>query len=232
MAPQPLTQAAVNKVSTTTRTLIADGGCRGLYVDVRPNGKTYRYRYTDHAGQFRGVTIGDASLLKLSEARDRLRELARRVALGEDLQKKPEPAQSAPLSFGEFVAGRYIPHAKLTKRGLHGELSLLKTHILPALSTRPLSAISKGDITAFVHGKLAEGYAPGTVNRMLNLVKAIFSRGVEWEIGGLEKNPAHGVKQLPDPNRKERFLTARTTRCSRSSPRSRRSSCATMRTWC
>jgi integrase len=207
--PQPLTQAKVNAATTTTRALIADGGCRGLYLDVRPNGKSYRLRYTEKSGQQRTANIGDASLLKLSDARKLAQDLGRRLLLGEDIQAKPEaPAPEAPkMTFGEFVRDRYIPHARVTKRGFRAEMSILKNHILPAFEHRPLAEVTKAEIVSFIHQKIPSGLGSGTINRLLNALKAIFSRAIEWEIAGLEKNPAHGVKQLPNNHRHERFLS-------------------------
>ena len=70
-----------------------------------------------------------------------------------------------------------------------------------------MADITKAEVTAFIHSKLGSGLAPGTINRQLNALKAIFSRAVEWGIAGMEKNPAHGVKQLPNNHRHERFLS-------------------------
>jgi len=80
--PQILTQASVGKLTTTTRKLVADGGCRGLYVDVRPTNSVYVFRYTDQARKQRVEQIGPAHLLKLTEARQMAFQLARRLALG------------------------------------------------------------------------------------------------------------------------------------------------------
>ena len=209
MAPPPLTQAMVDKLPCVTRTAIADGACKGLSIDARPAGRTYRFRYTDRLGAARSVVIGDASLLKLAEARQIARDLARRHILGEDIQhKKPEPPPPAPMTFGEFVEQRYLPHAKITKRGIVAELSLMRTHILPAFQDRPLSEVTKGEVTAFIHAKLPAGYAPGTINRMLNLLKAVFSAAIEWEIPGLAINPARGIRELPIGPGRERFLSS------------------------
>ena len=207
--PQPLTQAKVNNASTTTRTLIADGACRGLYLDVRPNGKSYRLRYTERSGQQRTANIGDAALLKLSDARKLAQDLGRRLLLGEDIQAKPEVAtpEGPKLKLGDFLRDRYIPHAKMTKRGFAGEMSILRTHILPAFEHRPLADITKAEITSFIHGKLGTGLAPGSINCQLTILKSIFSRAVEWGIENIEKNPAHGVKELPNNYRHERFLS-------------------------
>ena len=84
--PQVLTQASVGKLTTATRRLVADGGCKGLYVDVRPTNAVYVYRSTDHARNQRCEQIGPTHLLKLREARQIAFRLARRLALGEDLK--------------------------------------------------------------------------------------------------------------------------------------------------
>lgn len=206
---QPLTQSKVNKAITTTRALVADGGCRGLYLDVRPQGKSYRLRYTEKNGRQRTANIGCAELLKLSEARKIAHDLKRRLLLGEDIQAKPDIAEpeTPKMTFGQFLRERYLPYAKMTKRGFAYEMSVLRTHILPAFEQRALAEITKGEITAFIHGRISTGLAPGTINRMLNALKAIFSRAVDWDVEGLEKNPAHGIKQLPDNHRRERFLS-------------------------
>lgn len=206
---QPLTQSKVNKVRASKRMLIADGGCKGLYLDVRQTGKSYRLRYTERTGQQRTASIGCAQLLKLSEARKIANGLKRRLLLGEDIQAKPEiqEPEAPKMTFGQFLRERYLPYAKVTKRGYPYEMSVLRTHILPAFEQRPLVDITKAEITAFIHGRIATGLAPGTINRMLNAMKAIFSRAVDWDVAGLEKNPAHGIKQLPDKHRRERFLS-------------------------
>jgi hypothetical protein len=205
--PQALTQAKVDKATTTTRALIADGSCRGLYLDVRPTGKSYRYRYTQACGQQRTGNIGDASILKLSEARQLTRELIHKRLMGENIIPQKKPPQPPRVTMGEFIHKRYISHGRVTKRCFDSEISTIRTHILPAFGHRLMSEITKAEITSFIHDKIPTGLAPGTINKILNAVKSIYARAVEWEAAGLEKNPAHGIKQLPDHPRHEKFLT-------------------------
>ena len=207
---QIFTQAAVNKLSTSTRKLVADGGCRGLYIDVRPNGSTYRFRFTDAERQQRNLKIGDASLLKLSEARQMAHTLARRLALGENIRPQKETGEdkSTSITFGEFIEKRYLPHVYLTRRNYKSEISALNKHILPVFGSKPLQEIRKGDIIEFFHAKSQQNFAPATTNRFLHHLQAIFSRAIEWEIEGIEKNPAKGIKPLPNHSRHERYLNS------------------------
>ena len=208
--PQVLTQAAVNKLSTTTRKLVADGGCRGLYVDVRPKSCSYVFRYTDHARKQRCEQIGPTHLLKLAEARLMAFGLARRLVLGEDLKASKIAAKISepePVTFREFFEGRYLAHARVTRRSLTSEISTVNRNILPVIGNQPLRVISRGQVTALIHGLSAKGQAATTVNRTLAHIRSIFNRAIEWEIDGLEKNPAKGIKPLPDRKRHERYLS-------------------------
>ncbi len=204
-----LTQSEVTLATSAKRRLIADINCKGLYLDIRLTGKSYRFRYTMKCGKQRTYNIGSTLLVSLAQARKITKNLGSRLLLGEDIQAKSLPIIAAvtTIVFGDFLKQRYIPHAKLTKRIFAAELSILNKHILPTFKDRPLADITKAEITAFIHGKIPTKLAPGTINRLLNCLKAIFTRAIEWDIGGLDKNPAHGVKQLPNNHRHERFLT-------------------------
>ena len=50
------------------------------------------------------------------------------------------------------------------------------------------------------------GYASGTTNRVLILIRFIYNLGRKWGVPGCGKNPATGLKTVPDVCR-ERFLT-------------------------
>lgn len=205
-----LTQSIVNKLSTGSRKLVSDPGCSGLYLDVRPTAASYRFRYIDRQKKQRAETIGDARLIKLSEARSIARDMARRLALGEDLKARVDLASTHEqqfITFRAFVEHTYLPQAYLTRRGLSSEVSTLNRHILPGLGDQPLTKITKSDVASFIHGLLAKGLAPSTVNRALAHIRCIFNRAIEWEIDGVEKNPAKGIKPVSDNRRHERYLS-------------------------
>ena len=209
--PQVLTQASIGKLTTTTRKLVADGGCKGLYVDVRPTNAVYVFRYTDPARKQRVEAIGPTHLLKLNEARQMAFGLARRLSLGEDLKTskiKPEVIEPKLTTFRQFFEERYLPQARITRRSLAAEISTVNRNILPIIGDKPLRDITRGQVTALIHGLAAKGQAATTVNRTLAHIKAIFNRAIEWEVDGIEKNPAKGVKPLPDHKRHERYLSA------------------------
>ena len=112
----------------------------------------------------------------------------------------------SPVTFKDFVETRYLPHARVIKRGIVSEISILNNHSLPALGHRPLHDIKKAEIMAFLHSKLSS-LKPGTINRILNGLKVIFSRAMEWEVPSLVKDPTKGIKQFANMSRHERYLS-------------------------
>ena len=72
------------------------------------------------------------------------------------------------------------------------------------LNGKPLDTISRSMIDRITEAKLAEGVANATVNRVLEVLRAILRRCVnEWE--WLDKAPM--VRMLKEPTRRIRFLT-------------------------
>ena len=57
-----------------------------------------------------------------------------------------------------------------------------------------------------VHQMAHAGYAPGTINRVIVLLRFIFNLATKWGVPGSGNNPTTGLKTAPDVNR-ERFLT-------------------------
>lgn len=86
---------------------------------------------------------------------------------------------------------------------------LLNIHVLKklqkVLGSPSLKNITHFQIEKFKNKRREEGAKPGTVNRELAVIKALFNRGVEW--GFLIKSPGQGVKKLKEPKRQARFFS-------------------------
>ena len=57
----------------------------------------------------------------------------------------------------------------------------------------------------------ANGYASGTTNRVLVLLRYIFNLARKWNVPGIGANPTGGISMAPEVHR-QRFLTAEETR--------------------
>jgi integrase len=62
------------------------------------------------------------------------------------------------------------------------------------------------EINQLVESCRRKGHAPATINRVLDITKAIFNRCIQWDEPGTISNPVNKIKNLPVNNERERFL--------------------------
>jgi integrase len=62
-------------------------------------------------------------------------------------------------------------------------------------------------VIAFHHGLRAKGYALGTCNRCLIMLRYAMNLAVRWEIPGVKVNPTKDVPLFEDSNKMERYLS-------------------------
>ena len=190
---------------------IRDSNCKGLLLELRVSGgKTYYLRYTDDRGKPKQFRIGCADVLSLAQARDQVTKLRVKIALGQDPQTERALRKTIP-TFAEFIRDRYLPYVDGYKKTAWSDRSYLNSQILPVLGGLYLDQITKQDIIAFHHGLRKKGYAPGTCNRSLILVRYAFNLAIEWEIPGVTVNPSKGVTLFDDIVKKERYLSQEET---------------------
>ena len=186
---------------------VSDTVCKGLFLEARKSGgKTFYVRYTNNRGRQQQYRIGDANLISVAEARNAAKEIKRRVLLGTDpIEKKKE--QRATPTFGEFIAERYLPYVDGYKKAAWSDRSYLNNQILPVLADKYLDQITKQDIINLHHGLRKKGYAPGTCNRSLILVRYAFNLAIKWDVPGITVNPSKDVPLFEDRAKKERYLS-------------------------
>ena len=184
-----------------------DLACKGLMLEVRASGgKTWYLRYTDGRGKQCQVHMGDALFVPLKVARRLAREMQGRIALGEDPQAKAQTLRATP-TFASFIEDRYLPYIQGYKRSWKSDDSYLRTQLLPVLGKLYLDEITKQKVADFHNGMRAKGYALGTCNRCLVLLRYALNMAIRWEVDGITANPTLGCKLFDDPPTKERFLS-------------------------
>lgn len=182
---------------------------RGLYVDVMANGRmAYRVRYRLH-GKQRIFTLGDARLLTLEETRAAARTALRRALVG-DVPRSEAPPEHGP-TLTTFYLEHYLPYVKSYKLSWSTDETMIRHHLLPTLGERAMGSVIPPDIARLVEAMRGRGYAAGTCNRALVLVRYGYTLALRWGIEGVEQNPAKALKGLKEDNRIERFLTPEQT---------------------
>jgi integrase len=172
----------------------------------KSGGKTYYLRYTDTGGTQRQHRIGNADLLSLADARKTALAVRKELALGRNPGEEKQLARTVP-TLGQFTVEFYVPFIKTYKRSWKSDISYLKNHLLPDLGDKSLHQITKTDVLA-MHRKMNEnGYAPGTANRCLILLRYIFNLAIKWEVPGVVTNPARAVDLFENKDARETYLT-------------------------
>lgn len=183
-----------------------DSEQRGFMLEVRcSGGKTFYQRYTDDRGRERQYKIGPADVLSLAAARRKARSAAAEALIGEDPQERRAELRSIP-TLAELIRDRYLPHVKSYKRSWCTDETVLRVHILPAIGSQYVDLIRSEPIAAIVERMREAGYATGTTNRVVIVLRHVFNLARKWRVPGVTENPTAGINLAPDVNR-ERFLS-------------------------
>lgn len=178
----------------------------GLLLKVLPSGrKTYYIRYKNPKKVNCQRKIGNTEILSLSQARALARRKLAEVAMGED------PFKDAPLNLSPtleaFAENDYIPYVKTYKKSWEMDISRIRNHLLPYFGTMRMKDIEKRDVVQLINDQLPT-YKPGSINRVIILLRYMFNLAIKWEIEGVFRNPTAGIPLLKENNQVERFLSA------------------------
>jgi integrase len=101
----------------------------------------------------------------------------------------------------------YLPFVEGYKRSWKCDEGLLRKHIEPVWGKKYLDQISKADIIS-LFAKHRTTHAPGSCNRLLILLRYMFSLAKKWDIPAIKSNPTEGIPLMKEDNQRERFLTS------------------------
>ena len=182
-----------------------DVGQRGLLLEVRQSGgKTYYQRYTDERGRERQYKIGPTDVITLDQARRKGRQIVAEALLGADPQQKRREMRAVP-QLKDFVAERYLPYVRTYKSSWQTDETVLRIHILPKLGRLALDELKTDGISDLINCMREDGYAAGTMNRVIVILRYIYNLARKWKVPGGLENPAAGLTAGPDVQR-NRFL--------------------------
>ena len=216
MPTETLTQTFIDSVAADTnksKVDYFDTKVRGLLLKVLASGKKSFYlRYKNNRGQMveKKLSDSDATILKLAEARILAQTLLSKIAMGEDPFAKKADLKKVPTVY-DFITNSYLPFVKTYKRSWTTDVSLIKNHIMPNFGKMYMDEVSKRDIIQFI-SRHAVTHKPGSVNRVVIMLRYIFNLSIRWETPGITKNPTADIPLLEENNKKERFLTAEEAR--------------------
>jgi integrase len=183
-----------------------DSKQRGFLIEVRASGrKTYYQRYCDERARERQFKIGRADVLTSEKARRIGRSIMARALLGEDPQARRQELRAIP-KLSEFIADKYLPFIKTYKRSWRTDETVLRIHVLPSLGKLALDEINAEHIIDLIARMQREGYAAGTSNRVVMILRYLYNLAAKWKISGVEQNPTRGIEMGREAQR-NRFLS-------------------------
>jgi integrase len=144
-------------------------------------------------------------VLGLAVARRQARAVSAQALVGADPQSRKAELRTIP-TLAELVRDRYLPHVKSYKRSWRTDETVLRIHILPEFGTQYVDQVRGEPIAALVRRMREAGYATGTTNRVVIVLRHIFNLARKWRVSGVSENPTAGIALAPDVNR-ERFLS-------------------------
>ena len=196
----------VKVVSEAGSTDFYDKKLVGLLLKVLPSGrKTFYLRYKDTENCSCQRKIGNAVILNITEAQDLARRYLAQISLGQD------PFLHALINIsptlGSFAREDYLPYVKTYKKSWNMDEPRLRNHLLPYYGKIRMNDIEKRDVVALIN-ELAEKFKPGTINRVVILLRYMFNLAMKWEVKGVTRNPTAAIPLLKENNQNERFLSA------------------------
>ncbi len=183
-----------------------DSSCKGLLLEVRVSGgRTYYLRFTDERGRNRQLKLGDARDISLNQAKQLADKNRNQIAMGQDPAADKAVHRQVPTVY-DFIHDSYLPFVQGYKRSWKCDQGLLRKHIEPIWGKRYMDQITKVDVIALM-AKHRTTHAPGSCNRLLILLRYLFSCSLKWEVPAIKNNPTAGIPLMKEDNQKERYLS-------------------------
>ena len=182
-----------------------DSQLAGFLLEVRATGtSTFYLRYRDKSGSIKQIKIRTPQTIGVEDARSMARSLKSQSVVGFDPHQTQNKLKAVP-TFRDFVQTKYIPYIKTYKRSWEYDQTMIDQRLMRLWGTKKLNEISKQNLIDLQNRLCEGGLKPGSVNRIMSIVKYIFALAERWE--SIDKSPARNISRLEDNNAKERFLS-------------------------
>ncbi len=182
---------------------VSDVGYQNLRLYVGAKGKVWYALYRDADGKSQSRKLGSASVLTVSEARDKATKIAARVIDGENL-KETKPAPS--ISYGDFLKSHYAPWV-IANRKSGNETVQSITAAFNFLFDEPLESLSLMSVEQWRMKRTKARKKAATLNRLTAALKASLNWAVKHGI--IETNPLGALERMKehDSDVKIRYLS-------------------------
>lgn len=176
---------------------------KGLHLRVTSSGvKTFSLLKRIKGGALERVTIGKYPDMMPEQIKAKFAKINAEVANGASPNEASRILKGEPTLrelFDEYLERHAIPHGKKTVDDMRDNFR----RYLSQWEKRKLSAITKDQVQR-LHAELCKTKGATTANRTLELLRAIYNKGISW--GAFRKqNPAAGIEKFKLQSR-DRFI--------------------------
>lgn len=184
----------------------------GFVLEYRYTGKgTWYFQYRDLNKKLRLLRLGTLADIAPAEARSQAYNLHQLVKRGED-PRGNVAAQAGSLTLEQFVTRYYLPYITVKKRSWSLDQRILRLHVLPMLGQNCMRHIRHMDIVSQQNTMKSSGFAASTCNRVLIVLKSLFTFAVRWGLLNQEENPCREVKLFAEMEQRKRYLSPQQAR--------------------
>ena len=127
------------------------------------------------------LRLDPADVLTLRQARRKAVQIKAQAILGSDPQTDRKERRSIP-TLRTFIEERYLPFVQTYKRSWRTDETVLRVHVLPQLGHLFLDEITAERLIEIVGTMRTDGYAPGTVARVVVILRYLFNLARKWKV--------------------------------------------------
>jgi integrase len=187
------------------RTFLWDDAIAGFGVAAFRGGKKVYVAQYRKNGRSSRVAIGRHGRLTPDEARSEAKKLLGSAEQGVDIAELRRQARAV-RTFAQTAADFLELHVrpKRKPRTYDGYQTMLKRHVVPAIGSKRISAVTRSDIVR-LHATLSG--TPGAANRVVEFISAVWNWAAKRDIVAFTDNPVKGLDRNPE-RKCERFLSS------------------------
>ena len=159
--------------------------------------------YRDEHSKYQRKKLGAADALTVAQAREMARDVAARLARGEQVRKE-KPTEK--LTLGDYLTNNYFPHSRTANKSAKGIIRVI-INAFEYCFDKPIEDITPALVDKWRQACCERGCTAATANRAVTYLKAALNYGVKS--GLLEKNPIAGLAKLKERDSKQivRYLS-------------------------
>lgn len=192
------------KTLTERRVTLTDTAVKGFFVEIRKRSATYNLR-SSVDGTMRVIKLGCFPELSAEDARKLCLQHKREIARGASAEDLIKSTRS--ITLDRFYEDHYLPWYKTYRRGSANIVQMYRSNFHIRFGHRQLHTISQADLKQLTHEMKQLGYAPGSVNTTVVMLRGMLRRADDWGVCRIHHSLHKPPNLLPDTKRHERFLS-------------------------